>query len=120
MKILSYSQQTKLKDLANQIQDKHKLKYYNIDYSFLAELYDMAAYNHKVQNVYLKEYSEYDIVKTIKVFCEYTGQVEGCNIRANKNYTKYQWFVLLYMIDCFATIEQIRKDPISEDPALMA
>ena len=110
MKYLNYNQQAKLRELVNQIQDKYRLNYYNIDYSFLAGIYDMAVYNHKVQNTYLKEYSEHDIVKTIKVLCEHSGQVEEYNVRAKKRWTKYQWFVLLYMVDCFASIEQIRKE----------
>ena len=110
MKYLNYNQQAKLRELVNQIQDKYRLNYYNIDYSFLAGIYDMAVYNRKVQNTYLKEYSEHDIVKTIKVFSECSGQVEEYNIRAKKRWTKYQWFVLLYMVDCFASIEQIRKE----------
>ena len=89
MNSITINQFDKLKKLS-----EAKFSHY-LDYSEAKDLWSRSVYYNKLQNQFIKDNEESEVVTSLQLFDEETKEVNGFSIRANKNYSRFQWFTLL-------------------------
>lgn len=106
---MTLQQNRKLNEIADQIRSKGT---FDCPYAFgVIQRYwkDATIYNRK-QNRLLKDNELDEVVRTFNIKDEESQQVICVSVKAKKNYTRIQWFMLLVAIEYqFYTIQQVKK-----------
>ena len=68
---------------------------YEINSKFLADLWQAAVYYNKLQNDFLKDEEQYQEIRSIYLYDETLGTGDRFSIRAYRNYSRKDWFLLL-------------------------
>lgn len=102
---MNHNQWNEFKEIASKID----ANYYFLQYSQIKSVYESAVYYNKIQNQFLKDDYDSDIVKMANFYCEIAGEPKTFNIKAYKKYTRKQWFILLFCEQQFKTYQQTKQ-----------
>ena len=81
---------------------------YNIEFSEARDMWAMSVYYNKLQNQLIADNEENEAVRSFQLFDEESKEVRSFSIRANKKYSRLQWFILLLGVSlCTLSRQQI-------------
>lgn len=104
---MNLSLHNKLRAIVEDIQPNFPLKN-NVKFSDIKHHWEMATYYNKYQNRCLKENDTAQVIKQLSLYHPQTDSIRQYVIRANKQYTRKQYFIILLCAANYCTYEQIK------------
>jgi len=89
----------KFSELQKLVSDVYNGHY--LDYRSIKDTWSMAVYYNKLQNDFINSNDLNEVVLTVSLFNEESNNVESYTIRAKKNFSRKQWFILLVGRDMY-------------------
>lgn len=104
---MNLSLHSKLRAIVDDIQPIFPLKN-AVKFSQIKDHWEMATYYNKFQNRCLKENDTEQVIKELSLYDHSTDDIKWYVIRANKQYTRKQYFIILLCESNYCTYEQIK------------
>lgn len=103
---MTLQQEKQLREIVEQLRNDSHTKF-RVDHFQLLNAWNNAVIYNRKQNDLIKRGDSRDIVKTFTIKCEEAGELINVSIRAEKDYSRFQWFKLLVAIDSLFYTRQL-------------
>lgn len=103
---MTLQQETRLRAIIEGLRETSTTKF-RVDHFELIRIWNNAVRFNRKQNDLLKTGDRQDIVKTFTIKCEDIDQVINVSVKADKQYSRDQWFSLLVAVDSLFYTRQL-------------